>query len=307
MSNYLDALRENYQEPVTKIYFYWVKVVIGGLYIWKLLSRDFSNISIWPEAVLVGYPIDIYKPDYVLTTGVWPLFDICSFHFIHWILPWPSASGLLVLQILALLAAMVFIFCGERHTQAAAACFYVIIAYLWGFVFRLGQDIDAVFLLQGALLMFAVIPAKGGSEYYRNLRFSILVVFVLYYFSSGVNKIIDLNYLEWMKYDLVNINHSKYMAGNDEHFLATPRLPFSDGGAATLLNIFGALITYGVHLSAPLLLFSRSTAKIVVYWSFYSLFHFMTMFVGILFAMNFFAWLLVLPVYRWVNHGERKT
>jgi hypothetical protein len=305
VSRYLDALRSNYEEPVTRIYFYWIKAIIGSLYIWKLLSRDFSNVSIWPESVLAGYPVDIYKPDYVLTTGVWPIFDISSFHFIHWVLPWPSASNLQTVQILAVLSASVFIFCSEKYTQAAAVCFYALISYLWGFVFRLGQDIDAVFLIQGSLLMFAIIPARAEDQYYRNLRFSILIVFVLYYFSSGINKVIDLSYIEWAKYDLVNINSSKHAAGLNEHYWLVPKLPLSEGELARLLNFSGALITYAVHLGAPLLLFSRSTAKIVVYWGFYSLFHFMTLFVGILFTMNFFAWMLILPIYRWTNYGKR--
>jgi hypothetical protein len=212
----------------------------------------------------------------------------------------------MAVQVLAVLAAVIFVFCGEKVTQITAACFYIMIAYLWGFVFRLGQDIDAVFLIQGTLLMFVIIPAKGGSEYYRNLRFSIIIVFVIYYFSSGVNKIVDLNYLEWVKYDLVNINSSMHAAADNEHYWGVPKLPFADAVLwAKLLNVFGALLTYGVHLSAPLLLFSRSTSKIIIYWGFYSLFHFMTIFVGIFFTMNFFAWLILLPVYRWVNHGDR--
>ena len=102
MTSYLDELRRNYEESVTKAYFYWVKAVVGGLYIWKLLSRDFTSVSIWPESVLAGYPVDIYKPDYVLTTAIWPIFDVSSFHFIHWILPWPSEPYLLAVQIFLL-------------------------------------------------------------------------------------------------------------------------------------------------------------------------------------------------------------
>jgi len=29
------------------------------------------------------------------------------------------------------------------------------------------------------------------------------------------------------------------------------------------------------------------------------------LFVGILFTMNFFAWMLILPIYRWTNYGKR--
>ena len=63
-----------------------------------------------------------------------------------------------------------------------------------------------------------------------------------------------------------------------------------------LFQLFRAIITYFVHFAAPLLLIGTSRLKILFYWLFYSIFHYMTMFVGIMFMMNFFAFVLLLPI-----------
>lgn len=294
----LKDLELNYNEPVDKRYFYYLKFILGSLYIWKLLSRNFSNFGEWPVTVISGYPIDIYPPDYMLITAVPILFDLVTFHFIHFFIPWPQGDTLELVQIAAVLSALVFIFSSEKYTRLSAIIFFILVSYLWGFVFRLGQDIDAVFLLQGCLLMFAVTPLTKIKDYYKNIRFLVFVIFVLYYFTSGFNKVIDLSYAEWAKYDLVEINISKAQASSAEGYMWAPLLPIPNEILSEFLNIFGALLTYLVHLIAPLLLFSRSTYKIFFYWIFYSLFHFMTIFVGIMFSMNFLAWMMLLPIYK---------
>ena len=168
--------------------------------------------------------------------------------------------------------------------------------YLWGFVFRLGQDIDAVFLLQGALLMFVLFGSFNGREnYFRNLYYSIKVVFVIYYFFAGLNKFIDLDYIEFFQFDLVYINQQFYNMFKNEGLMYVPRLP--DFGSLNILtNYLGAALTYIVHIAAPALLFFGSKSKILFFWIFYSIFHYLTAFVGIFFHMNFFAFLLLLPV-----------
>ncbi len=299
------CLVENFNEPVNVYYVIWFKFILGVLYLWKLLSRDFSNISFWPDSVLSGYPIDIYSQDYILTTGVPPLFDIVTFHFVHYVLPFPNSDVLSLLQFCAIGLSFLLIFALPKYSRLIAIFLYIIVSYLWGFVFRLGQDIDAVFLVQGSLLVYCLLPYEASIEYYKKLRFLVLCIFVLYYFFSGVNKIVDLSYEEWLKFDLVNINSSFHLRYLAENFEWTPKLPELDSQLLFGLNLFGALITYVVHLGAPILLFSAGTRKVLFYWFFYSLFHFLTIYLGILFSMNFLAWLLVLPVYRWF-HDFRK-
>lgn len=300
------ALAANFNEPVNSCYILWFKIIVGFLYLWKLLSRDFSNISFWPESVLSGYPIDIYKPDYILTTGIPPFFDIATFHFIHYIAPFPSQQILILLQYIAIGLSLLLIFVSPKYGRIAAILLYVVVSYLWGFVFRLGQDIDAVFLIQGSLLMYCLLPYQATTDYYRKLRFLVLCVFVIYYFFSGLNKIIDLNYLEWFEFDLVNINSSFYLRYSSENFEYVPKLPNLNDSILYALNKYGAVVTYLMHLFVPALLFSAGAKKILFYWFFYSVFHLLSSYVSILFSMNLFAWLLILPVYRRFYWNEEK-
>jgi hypothetical protein len=300
-----ERLKTNFYAPINIYFVYWVKFIIGSLYLWKLLSRDFSNIAFWPQSVVSGYPVDIYPPDYILTTGIFPFFDLVTFHFVHWVLPYPSGNLISIIQVAAIFLSVVFIVSPLKISRASAILLYILVAYLWGFVFRLGQDIDAVFLLHGALLAFCLLPVRRQVAYYRQLRFLILYIFVIYYFFSGINKFIDLSYLQFFKYDLVNINLSLRNAFEAENAPFVPRLPFADFRLASYLNMFGALVTYFIHLLAPLLLLDARLGKVLAYWIFYSIFHLMTAYVGILFTMNFFAWLLILPVYNLVGNDEK--
>lgn len=298
-------LIRNFNEPVNVYYIIWLKIIIGTLYLWKLLSRDFSNISYWPESVLAGYPVDIYPPDFLLTTGVSPFFDIVTFHFIHYFCPFPTLNILQVIQFAAIILSFLIIITPPRFARSVGMILYVVVAYLWGFVFRLGQEIDAVFLLQGSLLVYCLVPYNESVEYFRKIRFLVLCIFVIYYFFSGLNKVIDLSYSEWFNFDLRNINNSANTRYIFEHAQWVPKIPLVDNYFINGLIFISPAITYLVHLCAPVLLISSSTKKILLYYFFYSSFHFSTLFVGILFTMNFFAWLLVLPVYKWVGHVER--
>jgi hypothetical protein len=298
-------LIDNFNQPVNAVYYYWIKIILGTLYLWKFLSRDFSNIALWPEGVILGYPVDIYTPDYILTTGIFPIFDLVTFHFVHWILPLPNSEFFSYIQALGILCSILFVLSPAKYSRKFAAILYVVVAYLWGFVFRLGQDIDAVFLIQSSLLMFVLLPYSNTTRYYQELRFLLLCMFVIYYFFSGVNKLIDLSYLEWLKYDLVNINKSMHTRYLSDGMYYVPLIPIENHFLANIFNQLGALLTYVVHLAAPLLLFSSSTRKLILYWAFYSLFHFMTVFVGILFSMNFVAWALILPIYRLYNYEKK--
>ena len=300
-----ENLVENFRQPVNAAYYFWVKAILGSLYLWKLLSRNFQNVALWPKDVTLGYPIDIYTPDYVLSTAVFPIFDLVTFHFIHWVLPLPTKDIFSYIQALAIFFSILFILSPKKYSRSIAVVLYVVVSYLWGFVFRLGQDIDAVFLLQSTLLVFALLPFANTPRYYQQLRFLVLVIFVMYYFFSGLNKLIDLSYFEWMQFDLVNINHSMHNDYMSDGYVYVPLFPIENERFGNVLNAYGALITYLVHLGAPLLLFFSSPYKIIICWIFYCLFHFMTVYVGILFSMNFVAWALILPVYKVFNH-ERK-
>ena len=169
--------------------------------------------------------------------------------------------------------------------------------YLWGFIYRAGQDIDAMFLIQGCLFVLAIVPRKWNTDRYPGYVYSsVLLIFVFYYFFSGVNKIIDLSILEWFQFELFNINKSMLLAEHELKYHAVFEVDVPDL-FLIISNYVGAAATYLVHLGAPLLFLYRTKLKLFLYWLFYSIFHILSGFVGILFTANFFIWLVIIPIF----------
>lgn len=284
-----------FRQPMPEFQVWQIKVVIALILVYKLLSRDFSNFALWPASVLLGYPVDIYTPDYIQITGIPPLFDLVTFHFIHYLVPLPTEFAFNLLQYSLIFLAIVLAITPLRHTRLIACITYILCVYLWGFVYRGGQEIDAMFLIQGALLILAIVPKKETYSYSGYIYSGVLLVFIIYYFFSGLNKLIDLDLIQFFQYELTNINTSKHLASTLEGYHYVPMLKVSTE-LGWLISIFGAALTYAIHITAPLLFFNRTRSKLLFYWFFYSLFHFLTAFVGILFTANMLAWLMLFPI-----------
>ena len=301
MDRYYKTILTAFRQPMPEFQVWQIKVVLALILIYKLLSRDFSSLALWPESVLWGYPVDIYSPDYINVTAVPPIFDLVTFHFIHYLLPIPSEFGFNLIQYILIFLALILAISPLRFTRLVACVTYVLCVYLWGFVYRGGQEIDAMFLIQGALLVLAVIPMRVTYSYSGYVYSSVLLIFIIYYFFSGLNKLIDLDLVQFFQYELVNISTAKHLASVLEGYHYVPSLKnISD--LAWLISFFGVTLTYAIHITAPLLFFKRSRSKLVFYWFFYSLFHFLTAFVGIVFTANMLAWLMLLPVR---NNGRK--
>ena len=63
-----------------------VRIFVGVIFAWKVLSRDFGLMGIVPHEFFYFYPIKIYPPEgIIMTTGVPILMELVTFHWIHWI------------------------------------------------------------------------------------------------------------------------------------------------------------------------------------------------------------------------------
>ena len=299
MENYYkQKFLKNFEENITVTQFYWMKFIIGILFIWKLLSRDFSNLQLWPTSVLSGYPIDIYQNGYILLTALPIIFDLVTFHFIHW---FNIYLNLEFAQFSAICLSAAFIISPISVTRLIGIFTYINLMYLWGYVFRLGQDIDAVFLLFGSLFVFCFLRPERTTVYFQELRVGVVSIFVIYYFFSGFNKIVDLDYLQWFEFDIVALNEQYTMMFKVEKAYWWPKFPNWTTDFNLILSLFGAIITYVIHITAPTLLFDNGVKKLLFYIIFYVSFHFLTIYVGIFFHMNFFAWLILIPFYKLRN------
>ena len=285
------------------------RAVIFGFFIYKLLSRDFAFFGYVPAVVFQHYPVHIYSPStYVVITGVQVLMDLFIFHWVHWFLPLPGPAVLSGIQIATICACLLVVLFGRGPRRVFVITAYVGVLYLWGFVFRSGQEIDAMFLMQGCALVYcfsehreanifglgalAAEPPTAAAGWTYS---AFLMIFVLYYFGSGMNKISDLYPNAWFHYRLIeSIEYARerFLAG---HYRAIPAL-FDYLRGQYWLNYVGPPLVYVSHLFMPLLFVWRS--QLLKAAIFYAAFHFLAIGVGISFVANFIAWLIFVPYAR---------
>lgn len=281
------------------------RLIVCAFLIWKLLSRDFGFFGHVPEQVFYFYPIEIYPLDkWVLWTGLPVLSEVLTFHWLHWFIPRPGETALRVIQGVAIGSLLLLALFGRGPRNAILIVTYCVLIYLWGYVFLLGQDVDAVDLYFGILIALAVstfaevpiwrLPALydrpktvDGGRSFSN----VVLVLVLYYFASGMRKLTDITPIEWFRYDLVEAieEHSIRAA----HGTLGTFDVFQHLHGLTFLNYVGPPAAYLSHLLVPMVFFRRSL--ILKFFLFYFAFHLLTFGVGISFSGYILVWSVLFP------------
>jgi hypothetical protein len=300
-----------YDTPHNDFHVNLIRIFVTLFFAWKTMSRDFGFMGVVPTDFFYFYPIELYRPgDIMLITGIPGLMELVTFHWIHWITGFPSERMLDLLQFtLTGLAILTAIF-GRGPRRMLAIATYVLASYLWGFIFLSGQDIDAVMLYFGMLLMLCLVsyrdvPTWRLGEALRapdnveaGRAFSaILLVFVLYYGLSGYNKIADLSITEWFRYQLTqDINHTLRMQSLGSYIGAPfPKL-FGLIRHQDWLNYLLVPAVYISHLSVFVIFFSRK--QILKFAVFYTGFHFVAYAVTIAFTGYVFIWWILLDWHK---------
>ncbi len=292
--------------PASTIHVSWIRVVVFGMFAYKLLSRDFSVFGYAPAFLLELYPTDLFSPDDdFLMLGFKPIVDVATFHWIHWILPMPGAAILGFLQFGVVGACLCVVLFGRGPHRLFAISAYCGLAYLFGYLWRAGHDVDAVFVALQIALLYCftrheelTLLERPSSDFSRHAGWFYsmsLLCFVGYYFLSGVNKVTDLPIMDWFRYGLVNeilFFSDKVAAGSIQ--AAPSFFGYIDGH--NWIDILGVPAVYISHLAIPLMYFRR--VYISGFFFFYLLFHFMATGVGILFFGLLITWLALLPVHR---------
>lgn len=296
------------KKPISEIDMGFARWIIYGFLVYKLLSRDFSSFGVLPAYLLDVYPIDVYGKNYFALFGFWPLTDLFTFHWIHWLLPFPGERVLSAVQWLAIFACGMTAVFGRGPYRVFAISGYVLAIYLWGFLFRSGSDIDAMFLVLSAALIYCFSNHTerltvtnlhlAGNERTAGagwLYSAFIMSFIIYYFASGVNKLVDITVLDWFRFDLVQSIGYELDREKLGYTVNVPDI-FSHIRHWYFLNYIGVPAVYLSHLLVPLMFFRRSL--IPGFWFFYAMFHFLASGVGILFFGNFIVWFVFLPVHR---------
>lgn len=281
------------------------RIIVCTFFIWKLLSRDFGFFGTLPEEVFYFYPVQIYAvKSGPLLTGLPIIQELLTFHWIHWFLPHPGLPLMRLVQGVAVASLICLAVFGRGKRKLILFATYALLIYLWGYLFLLGQDIDAIDLYFGMLLALAIgryedVPiwklrqlygrhksAEGG----RSMS-NLVLVFVFYYFASGIKKLTDISLSEWFQYDLVG-QVEQHTIRSAHSTLNTIDL-FQHIHGLDFLNYVGPPLVYISHLIVPMVFFKRKL--ILKFFIFYCVFHIMTFGVGISFTGYILVWAVIFP------------
>ena len=301
-------------EPASTTNILWVRFIIFTLIGWYILSHDYTVFADAPDSVLNIYPALAHgylHNNYALTPPF--LIDLVSFHWLHWVLPLPSAKMLTIIQITSALACFATAFLGRGPYSIFAATAVISFLYFHGFIWRSDALFDGFHLpLQIALLYWLIRPPEPGffksakkqtkteiQDICNTFMIAVLFAFVLYYFFSGFNKLVDVTLTDWFTFDLYQRTQddvSLYLKSDYPGFT----LPF----VAQILfhpvtNLLVAVV-YLSHLLTPLMLVNPRR-YIPAFAVFYLIFHVMSAGMGVFFYSLIISWLVFLPVQRFTQ------
>lgn len=299
-------------QPKTALNVAWIRIILFGGFLYKLLSRDYSVFGLAPSGLLELYAHQLFPPNagYAYLGFGWVV-DLTTFHWIHWFLPFPGPSILSAIQLIAILGCIAVLLFGRGPKHLFPIITYACVAYLWGYNWRSGADVDAVFLQMQLMIVYcffkepeALVLSKSRVPLLQTTKengwfYSMtLIIFSAYYFYAGINKIVDISLLDWFKYDLIQAIAQTYEQVSLGFFKQT--LPWLNAlREYTYLNYLLVPVCYLLELSIPIIVFNRRL--IATYMVFFLLFHLMTLGVGILFFGNMLIWFALLPVHRFVQ------
>ena len=293
-----------------------VRIIVAVFFIWKLLSRDFGFYGTVPPEVFRFYPVNIYPASsYVLTTGLPVISELATFHWIHWFVPRPGVTGFRIIQGFAVGLLVLLAIWGRGPRRSIAVLTYCVLIYLWGHLFLAGQDVDAVLLYFGLLAVLIFVDFEdrplhrlaslGRAPPTRNGGESIsmcFLVFVTYYFASGVNKLTDISLAGWFQFDLVGSIEWTYIRAINSPIAVSE--VFTNLFGLEVLNYIGPPTVYLSHLLVPIVFFRRH--HVWKFFLFYAVFHALTFGVAISFTGYVFVWFVLFP-WRRLFFGEPKA
>lgn len=305
----LETFNKKLYEPAPASFIGWTRIVILFLLLYKFLSRDYSLFGYLPEGLAEVYPAYVFDPldAYVLLGFKW-LVDFFTFHWIHWFFSFPSEVMLHYIQLFLEFMLVLSLFFGGGYKKLNYLIIYILGMYLLGFLFRIGADIDEIFVqMQIVLLLFLFREKETYVLFFKQQEplnytkengwfFSmVLLIFIAYYFLAGFTKIVDISLLDWGRYEVSNLsalNQIKLELGDDRGWFFL-RDFFAKN---SLLDIPGTTLVYLEHLLIPLLFFRRE--YLLVVWFTYFIFHLSSLSINLLFTGVFLSWIVFLPVHK---------
>ena len=305
--NIVEKFNQKLYEPAPSSFVGWTRIVILLILLWKFLSRDYSIFGMMPEDLAIVYPGNTFSfLEAYVALGFKPIVDLATFHWIHWLIPFPTQTILYYLQLFLEFMLVVTLFVGGGYKKLNYLIIYILSMYLLGFIFSMGADIDEIFIPMQIVLLLFIFRGKESyilsSNRANPLTYSkesgwffsmVLLIFIGYYFLSGFTKVIDISLWDWGRFEIANLaelNQIKIAVGDDRAMFFMRDFIVGQNW----MDFLGTAVIYLEHLLIPLIFFKRR--YILSAWFIYFIFHLTSLTLNLFFTGIFLSWLVFLPL-----------
>ena len=267
-------------------------------FLYKYNSRDFSFYAFTNDISL--QPGDIYS-SYVFLFAPNFLQNFFSLHFLHFFFGMPSEPIFFLLKKITNFFLIYILFFGFQYRLISFVTYFLLI-YQWGFIFLTGQEVDSMMIFFGCFLVFSFLNPNVNAINFKKynkkkqlfgiLKSWLILIFVFYYFASGINKITDISILEWFISDTSELIKRFYFQSRFTSIFIFDffKLIFENKFISYLVDISPAIV-YLSHLFIYKIFFNR---KLIPFFHlFYFIFHLMVFGVGISFFGYMLVWFLI--------------
>lgn len=130
------------------------RILVCVFLLWKLLSRNFDFYGYILDDVFGHYTVDMYPiTTYIRWTGTQLVTNILTMHWVHWFLERPGPELMKFIQNMSIVSVCLLAIFGRGPKRIFAFSSYLLLIYLWGNIFLLGQEVDSMSLYFGILLV----------------------------------------------------------------------------------------------------------------------------------------------------------
>jgi hypothetical protein len=299
-------MSELFYSPKPAVSALWLRIIVFGFLAYNLLSRDWTVFAYASDLVLSMVPS--VRTGRIL--GVEFIIDIASFHWVHWFLPMPGIATLKILQFSGVFLCFLVVLFGRGRYNLLAIATYILLSYLWGFIWRSGAAHDGVTLLLQISFIYCFMRFKEYPLWHLKKSqlleykpeygafFSLnLIIFVIYYLSSGIKKYIDIPITDWFAHDLYHIQFILAHHADFGHLIHVPAYDFII--FSPLVKYILVPLVYIEHTLTPMMYFKRRL--ITQFFIFYTCFHLMSLLAYVMFIGLIVAWFVFLPVERFIE------
>lgn len=145
----------------------WFRAIISVALLYKLFSKDYSILGYLNSNLVNVYNYETLPSLYINDLGIFS--RLLTFHWIHFLIPLPNQTFMFIFQILLIGLLMISLVSSRR---LLSVLIFVMSSYLFGFLWRTGNDVDAIEMQLQLLLLLAFYKGNIGWRAYFDRELS---------------------------------------------------------------------------------------------------------------------------------------